>query len=372
MPSIAIAAGIGAAGSIASGVIASSGAGKAADATLQAGREANALQEKIYNQNRTDILPWITSGGAALGRLDYLLGLNPGSTSSGAMQANYGPMGTAPSAGSWGGAGNASETAAQRYARLSGPARQWQSENDLSRLRDVSSVIDQGNVDVSAQGPGAGSWGAGGTPEATVSNPLPGIIGNYLPSSGPGALDPQGASTGTGTAFGATPGQTTGEAASGQFGSLMRDFGIPDFNVDPGYLFRLQEGQKALDRSAAARGGLFSGGTIRASDQYNQNFASNEYGNAYNRYQNNRQTKYNFLSGLAGLGSQNAQTLAGIGGDYANNAANIMTRSASNAAQLRASGYGALATGVGGAFGNLSGLAAYYAAMNQQLPKVTG
>jgi hypothetical protein len=58
---------------------------------------------------------------------------------------------------------------------------------------------------------------------------------------------------------------------------------------------------------------------LKANDQYNQNFASNEYQNAYNRYQNNRTTKYNFLSNAAGGGQIAANESRQVGAQYANN-----------------------------------------------------
>ena len=61
-----------------------------------------------------------------------------------------------------------------------------------------------------------------------------------------------------------------------------------DFEADPGYQFRLEQGTKALEGSAAARGGLFSGATGRSLQDYSQGLASQEYANAYNRFANDR------------------------------------------------------------------------------------
>jgi hypothetical protein len=82
----------------------------------------------------------------------------------------------------------------------------------------------------------------------------------------------------------------------GGFGSLMQPFnGKVSEQNDPGYQFRLQQGQQALQRSAAAKGDLLSGGTAKALEQYGQDYASNEYQNTYNRYMNDQTTKYNRL-----------------------------------------------------------------------------
>jgi hypothetical protein len=91
----------------------------------------------------------------------------------------------------------------------------------------------------------------------------------------------------------------------------QRDFSAADFTKDPGYEFRMAEGQKALERSAAARGGLQTGGTLKALTKYGQDYASNEYNNAYTRFNADRDRRFNRLSSLAGFGQQaNAQNAA--------------------------------------------------------------
>lgn len=73
--------------------------------------------------------------------------------------------------------------------------------------------------------------------------------------------------------------------------SAFKDFTMSDFQEDPGYGFRLKEGLKAVDSQAAARGGLISGGALKASQRYGQDMASQEYQNAFNRYQGQRAFK---------------------------------------------------------------------------------
>lgn len=108
--------------------------------------------------------------------------------------------------------------------------------------------------------------------------------------------------------------------------------------MDPSYKFRLGEGLKALDRQAAARGGLISGGALKAAQRYGQDFASQEFGNAYNR-----------LASLAGIGQTSATNVGNAANAYGTNAGNLMTSSAA----ARASGY------VGGANALTSGLGQY-------------
>lgn len=86
-----------------------------------------------------------------------------------------------------------------------------------------------------------------------------------------------------------------------------------DIYSDPSYQFRLQQGQDAIQSSAAARGGLLSGATLKALQGYGQDMASQEYSNAYNRFNADQTNQYNRLSNLVGLG-QNAAAQQGNAG----------------------------------------------------------
>lgn len=101
---------------------------------------------------------------------------------------------------------------------------------------------------------------------------------------------------------------------------FQRDFTMSDFQKDPGYDFRMQEGMKAIERSAAARGGLNSGATLKSISRYGQDFASNEYSNAYNRFNSDRDRRWNRLSSLAGIGQTANSQVAQAGQNYANQA----------------------------------------------------
>ena len=101
--------------------------------------------------------------------------------------------------------------------------------------------------------------------------------------------------------------------------------------MDPGYGFRLSEGLKAMERGAAARGGLMSGAALKAGQRYGQDLASQEFGAAYNR-----------LAGLANVGPQAAGVMSTLGQNYAGNVGNIMMgqgQTAANAALARGSAY---------------------------------
>ena len=78
------------------------------------------------------------------------------------------------------------------------------------------------------------------------------------------------------TAYQAQQAQQAAAAPSADFGKYARDFSMADFQADPGYAFRLSEGQKALERQAAARGGLISGAALKAAQRYGQDAASQD------------------------------------------------------------------------------------------------
>jgi hypothetical protein len=70
--------------------------------------------------------------------------------------------------------------------------------------------------------------------------------------------------------------------------ALTRDFQRSDFEADPGYQFRIEEGNKGIEGSAAARGSVLSGAAMKALARFNQDTASNEYGKVFDRYGQNR------------------------------------------------------------------------------------
>jgi len=102
-----------------------------------------------------------------------------------------------------------------------------------------------------------------------------------------------------------------GEKGPGYGRYATAEFTPADFlaNQDPGYAFRMSEGMKALERSAAARGGLLSGATLKGTQRYGQDLASQEYQNAFNRYQTTRANTLNPYASLAGVAQSSANVL---------------------------------------------------------------
>jgi hypothetical protein len=192
--------------------------------------------------------------------------------------------------------------------------------------------------------------------------------------------------------------QKSGAVRPGEFSeNLWRDFTVADlkddpgykfllekgliseggWQTDPGYLFRLGEGQKVLENSAAARGGLLSGQTGKALQQYGQNFASNEFGNIYDRYRGlidtgygrhlddykgrvaEREAKFDKLTGQSGTGLKTLGTLAELafGSQRQNNAGAL--DAANSAGRYNVMGADATASGLSSALNSLGSLAMY-------------
>ena len=116
------------------------------------------------------------------------------------------------------------------------------------------------------------------------------------------------------------------------------------FQQSPGYQFQLQQGLGAIDSSAASRGNLFSGATMKAAQAYGQGLANQDYGNYLNR-----------LGGMAASGQNAAGNLATAGANYATGAGNALA-SAGNA---QAAGYIGVGNSIQNGIGNVLGVMNY-------------
>jgi len=153
-----------------------------------------------------------------------------------------------------------------------------------------------------------------------------------------------------------------GEAGTPGYGELMKNFSMADYQADPGYQFRLQEGLKQLQGKAAARGGALSGATLKGVQGYAQGLASQEYGNAYQRYADQLRNRYNMLSGQQAVGQQATNEMGAAGRNYANQASELATQ----AGNARASGY----IGIGNALTSALGTGLKYYQNQQLLDKI--
>lgn len=138
-----------------------------------------------------------------------------------------------------------------------------------------------------------------------------------------------------------------GDTAAPDYGMLTRGFTPEQMEMDPGYGFRLREGERALERMQAARGNLLSGGAIKAGQRFGQDLASQEYMNAFNRAQAQLGTRLSALGSLYGAGQAATQQVAGQAGAYGENVGNLLM--AGGAA--RASGYAGMGNALNQALG---------------------
>jgi len=153
-------------------------------------------------------------------------------------------------------------------------------------------------------------------------------------------------------------------AGFGTGGEFTQNFTGADFlaNQDPGYQFSMDQGMKALNASMAAKGLGTSGAGIKGALAYGTGLGSQEYQNAFNRYQTQRNNTVNGLQSLSGqgmsganaIGAQGANTAANIGSTYMNNAANIGNAGMA-AAGIRNSAYGGAANVLGRMYGGYGG-----------------
>jgi hypothetical protein len=113
-------------------------------------------------------------------------------------------------------------------------------------------------------------------------------------------------------------------ALSGQLPQLTQRFTYDQFNADPSFRFLQDEAAKAVERSAAARGGLLAPSTAKALQERSQALASTEYGNAFNRNMAQNASIFDMLSGATGMGQDqlaqnNANTWSYLGSMGQNN-----------------------------------------------------
>jgi hypothetical protein len=314
------------AGGLVGGLFGNKGATEAANIIQQGTQNANATDWNIYNQQRNDQAPYANAGAGAVNYLSYLLGIGggPGGQVSGGGQSS-GPLYTPGSAmaGMDGKSGS--------ITSLGKGGFQWTPGSGNKRAYQF--MYNDGVNDVYQRSSGGKGTGI------NIDYAVVGKDGKVNWAAQPPVRQ-------FGGGMGGPP---AGSANDPNFGSLMRDFGSSDFQQDPGYQFRLAEGAKALQRSAAAKGGLFSGGTLKDLTNYNQNFASNEFQNSYNRFQTNRATKYNNLASLAGLGQVSVNNIGANGSTLEGNLNQNTMQGSINEANARASGYAALGKGIGGA-----------------------
>ena len=350
---------IGAGAAIAGGAIGAKGAKDAAGiAAAGSDKEIQYLTES-RDISRSDQAPYREAGYAALDKLGGMTGLlesggsfgrggAPGGSQGGALSSEGSPWGDSPWSLGW-------ENDQYTASLADGTKNYWDGSNwQSSRTSSYGGGggrREQGPIfsravggplyNVNELGPESvysnGSYTRNGNPQTLPPDPTGYVHPNIQGRAIGGQIKPQAGSYGpmnvaNPTGFVNTPGQQlpggtpTGGALPGATGQPQVDGPQENqynFTTDPGYNFRFDEGQRALERGAAARGGLLSGGFARKAIRYGQDYATNEFSNIYNR-----------ISNIAGLGQVSAQS----GGNQAIAAGQGMGAAASDRAITSAYG----------------------------------
>lgn len=136
-----------------------------------------------------------------------------------------------------------------------------------------------------------------------------------------------------------------GDTTAPGYGKYTKDFGMEDFTADPGSAFRLKTGLESLERSGAARGMGLSGAALKGITRYGQDYASNEYQNAFNRYQTNRTAQLAPLQSLYAGGQAAAAGSAAQAGALGTNLGNTYTGLGQGIAQADVAAGNAQASG---------------------------
>ena len=243
-------------------------------------------------------------------------------------------------------------SASKRAAQQQAEAARYAADQQLRAAREAQQLQATGlKAGLQLQAGATGDVGTG-----TLTN----AQGQLVDAQGRPSMggDPYGL---LGMNYGATDAELASAAAGPFAGALTKNFEYGDIYSDPSYQFRLSEGQRALQAQQAARGNRFGGQALKDINNYAQEAASQEYGNAYNRFRQNQQDIFSRLSGLAGMGNaggasqQIGQTAGNIGqlGVQGQSAANEYNTSAANAQAAGTMGStNALVGGINSGLGN--------------------
>lgn len=256
----------GAVAGVAGALISSSASGDAADSQAAASAATDATNRYIFDEQKKLQEPFRNVGVQANNKLAYLLGLD-----SGAANDPYGPSGPT-------------------YEQL---RKEMEGQFTTKTPMNLSQAGDEmGNF--------VTNWS---TPD-------------YRFDPGKSLVDESGLNAAIQKRMAEYRAPQRADPNDPAYGSLMKKFGMEDFEADPGYEFRRTEGMRGVEGSAAARGGLLSGAAQKAIQKYGQGLASQEYGNAYQRYNADQTNQYNRLAGVVNTGQGATNQVSNAAGQY--------------------------------------------------------
>ena len=312
---------VGAAATVAGAAISANASGKASKAQAQSAADATGLQREQFDKQVELQEPFRQTGVAANSKLAQLMGLSTPTNGGQLVQQPDGSYAPAP---------------------------------DRSALREQ--LLSQFTHQNAATAPVAGSGFSLATMGGSVSGKDdPRFVGGQGAGAG-STVDEAGLNAEIDRQLAAQQqSQASAQAANNAdpaYGSLLRTFTTADLNADPvynsGLQFGLSEGEKGINRQAAATGSSLSGATLKALTRFGNDYGSTKAGDAYNRFTNNQNLVYNKLAGVSGGGQQATNQIGSASQNYATNAGNLMT-SAGNA---RAAGYVGSANAINGGIGS--------------------
>lgn len=332
---------VGAVASTAAGKSQAKAANKAADAQVQAAQIADESQRYFYDTTRADNMPIIQRGNAAGNQLAMLLGLDVPYMSIGGAGGSGGTaaVGAGPN-----------PLMGVSYVDMSGgvprPNMDLYNTNEAYRNAWDSEVARH-----------QGNYGTGYT-RASDPNEIQKDIANLLRPE----IDRINSENEANQAA-----QSESMRSNPLFGSLNKQFTEQDFWNDPGtklgFQFGMDEGTKALNRQAAAAGGLNSGATLKALTRYATDYTGTKYGDAWNRDQAFKTNQFNRLASLAGVGQSAVNTVGAAGQNAGNRMANNALYSGNaqaNAATAVGNARANSAIGIGNSLNSALGFGANY------------
>lgn len=294
---------------------------------LEYGEKALDIQKDIYEEGKGFTEPWYQTGKSALGELGLLMGLGGGG------EFTQGGMNR----------GDVYNMLRGGYTTTTGaPGYDWKTYGEYGDYEGALAARRSGkisNLDLMAmqameQGRGkttdalryiidADTWrGSGGGDESRFHSDaelLSALQGLGAAGTSTTSID----QTGLNAAVDAYMAEHGMDTTTPKFGQLREGFDLDKFQTDPGYEFRLGEGEKAIQRQLASQGKTFSPEQVKALTGYSQNLATDEYGKAYGRYEGEKADLYNRLANMAGMGQTATGQRANIGGQYAQGATDI-------------------------------------------------
>ncbi len=297
-----------------------SGGGADAGPMLEYGTKALDLQKQIYSENKQMAQPWYQTGVAAQSRLAALMGL-PGAGNQTREQVynsllpQYTTQGAAQNLG---GIPQGAKLLSKGLGGL-GALGVFDLPGRPNNLKDIYQMGQQ----YFATDPNTGltytvnTKGMGGSGDSRGNRPS-----WYLYGGGQSQPQSQVDYAGLNSAVDRMMAQQ--QTPSG-FGDLLKTFDASQMYNDPGYQFRLGEGTKARERQLSAMGKYLSPEAAKVLERYGQEYASGEYGNAYNRFNNDQGNLFNRLAALSGFGQTSSGQVIGAGQNYANSATDLYT-----------------------------------------------